>query len=149
MSHVDRELARLKEIGNAHLLARRFDAASDAYEEAAPLSELPRGGLCVKLARAHLAAGRPAEAAARLMQVVDPAASFRTWSAAAALLARCPVETWPGIRRHLEVGLVGTWTTSAFAPLLRLAAARLGLALTIREPDVGQYFNATLDPGSA
>ena len=149
MSHIDRELAALKEIGNAHLLARRFDAASDAYEEAAHLSELPRGGLCVKLARAHLAAGRPEAAAAWLMLVVDPAASFRTWSAAAGLLARCPVETWPGVRRHLTVGLVGTWTTSAFAPLLRLAAARLGLALTIHQPDFGQYFNATLDPDSA
>ena len=73
MSHMDRELAALKEIGNAHLLARRFDAASGAYEEAAHLSELPRGGLCVKLARAHLAAGRPEAAAAWLMQVVDPA----------------------------------------------------------------------------
>jgi FkbH-like protein len=148
MSHMDRELAALKEKGNALLLEQRFDAAAGAYEEAAHLSELPRGGLCVKLARAHLAAGRPAAAAAWLMLVVDPAASFRTWSAAAALLARCPVETWPGIQRHLRVGLVGTWTTSAFAPLLRLAAARLGLALEIHEPDFGQYFNATLDPGS-
>ena len=34
------------------------------------------------------------------MPVVDPAASFRTWSAAAALLARCPVETWPGSGAH-------------------------------------------------
>lgn len=149
MSHIDRELATLKQIGNAHLNARRFDAASDAYEEAAHLSELPRGGLSVKLARAHLAAGRPAAAAAWLMPVVDPACSFRTWSAAAGLLSRCPVETWPGIRRHLRVGLVGTWTTSAFAPLLRLAAAKLGIALTIHQPDFGQYFNATLDPSSA
>ena len=146
---MDRNLAALKEIGNAHLLARRFDAASDAYEEAAHLSELPRGGLCVKLARAHLAAGRPEAAIPWLMQVVDPAASFRTWAAAAGLLSRCPVETWPGVRRHLTVGLVGTWTTSTFAPLLRLAAARLGLALTIHQPDFGQYFNATLDPDSA
>ena len=44
--------------------------------------------------------------------------------------------------------LVGTWTTAPFAPLLRLAAARLGLALTIHETDFGQYFNATLDPRS-
>ncbi len=146
---MDRELTALKEIGNAHLLARRFDAASSAYEEAAHLSELPRGGLCVKLARAHLAAGRPEAAAPWLMQVVDPAASFRTWAAAAGLLSRCPVETWPGVRRHLTVGLVGTWTTSTFAPLLRLAAARLGIALTIQQPDFGQYFNATLDPDSA
>ena len=58
------------------------------------------------------------------------------------------METWPGVRRSLKVGLVSTWTTKAFAPLLRLAAARAGLALEIFQPDFGQYFNATLDPGS-
>jgi FkbH-like protein len=52
------------------------------------------------------------------------------------------------VRRRLDVGLVGTWTTSTFAPLLRLAAAPLGLALTVHQTDFGQYFNETLDPGS-
>lgn len=142
-------LATLKAEGNEHLAARRFDAAASAYEEAARLSEVPRGGLCVRLARAHLEAGRPEAAAAWLMPVVDAAPSFKTWAAAAGILGRCPVETWPRVRRRLRVAVVGTWTTRAFVPLLRLAAARLGLALDIREPDFGQYFNATLDPSSA
>ena len=34
------------------------------------------------------------------------------------------------------------------APLLRLAAARHGIALEIAQPPFGQYFNATLDPAS-
>ena len=52
------------------------------------------------------------------------------------------------MRRSLKVGLVSTWTTKAFAPLLRLAAARSGLALEIFEPDFGQYFNETLNPAA-
>ena len=59
-----------------------------------------------------------------------------------------PEETWPGLRHRLRAGLVGTWTTNTFAPLLRLAAARHGIALDIDQPPFGQYFNATLDPGS-
>jgi FkbH-like protein len=149
MTHVQRDLLALKQLGKEHLAARRFEAASSVLEEAAHLSEVPRGGLCVRLARAHLEAGRPAAAAAWLMPVVDAAPSFKTWAAAARLLGRCPPETWPSVRRRLVVGLVGTWTTAPFAPLLRLAGARLGLELEIREPDFGQYFNATLDPGSA
>ncbi len=148
MNTMPRGLDTLKSEGNAHLAARRFDEATAAYEEAARLSEVPRGGLCVRLARAHLEAGRPAAAAAWLMPVVDAAPSFKTWAAAAGLLARCPDETWPRVRRRLDVALVGTWTTQTFAPLLRLAAARLGIALTLHEPEFGQYFNATLDPGS-
>jgi FkbH-like protein len=144
-----RDLAALKRRGAELFAARRFDAASAAFEEAATLSEIPRGGLAVKLARAQIAAGRPEAAARRLIDVVDPAPSFKTWASAAGLLARCPPETWPRLRRGLKTGLVGTWTTSTFAPLLKLAAARHGLALEIHEPPFGQYFTETLDPGSA
>jgi FkbH-like protein len=149
LSQTRHNLVTLKQIGKEHFAARRYDAASTVLEEAAHLSEVPRGGLCIRLARAHLEAGRPAAAAAWLMPVVDAAPSFGTWAAAARLLGRCPPETWPWLRRKLTVGVVGTWTTSPFLPLLRLAGARLGLDLDLRAPDFGQYFNATLDPGSA
>jgi FkbH-like protein len=149
MNVVRPDLGDLKRIGMQHLEAGRFDAAAGILEEAASLSEIPRGGLAIKLARAQIAAGRPEAAAARLIGVVDPAPSFKTWSAAASLLARCPPETWPRLRRTLRVGLVGTWTTSTFAPLFRLAAARHGLALELHQPPFGQYFTETLDPGSA
>jgi FkbH-like protein len=144
-----RTLADLKALGDTHFAAGEAEAAAAAYEEAAALAELPRGGLCIKLARAHLAAGHPARAAEWLMPLVETAPSFKTWATAAGLLGRCPPETWPRLRRTLRLGLVSTWTTSGFAPLLRLAAARLGIALEIHEPPFGQYFNATLDPHSA
>jgi FkbH-like protein len=144
-----RDPASLEKAGDAQLAAGDAAAAAESYAAAAGLVEVPPGGLSVKCARAELQAGRPERAAAALMPVVDTAPDFKTWTAAAGLLGRCPVETWPGIRRQLRVGLVGTWTTSAFAPLFRLAAARLGVALTVREPDFGQYFNTTLNPDSA
>lgn len=142
-------LASLEQAGDAQMKARDPEAAARLYAEAADLSEIPPGGLLVKLARAHLKAGHPDQAAGRLLSVADTAMDFRTWTAAAGLLERCPVEHWPGVRRKLQLGLVATWTTSAFAPLLRLAAARLGIALTLHEPDFGQYFNETLNPESA
>jgi FkbH-like protein len=149
MNVIRPNLGDLKRIGIEHLAARRFAEAADVLGEAATLSETPRGGLAVKLARALLETGQPEAAAPWLVGVVDPAPSYRTWGAAANLLARCPAETWPRLRRSLRVGLVGTWTTETFAPLLRLAAARHGLALTIHQPPFGQYFTETLDPGSA
>ena len=140
--------AALEAIGQEHLAARRYAAAADAFEAAAAMSERPAGELALKLARSSLEAGRPAAAAAALVGIVDSSTSFRTWAGAAGLIARCPEETWPGLRHRRRAGLVGTWTTNTFAPLLRLAAARHGIALDIDQPPFGQYFNATLDPGS-
>jgi FkbH-like protein len=142
------DLEGLKSIGDRHLAASRFEAACEAFEAAASLSELPRGGLRVRLARAHLEAGRPERASDWLMGLVDPAPSFKTWMSGARLLGRCPVETWPAVRRRMRVGLVSTWMTGTFAPLLRLACARHGIALDLFEPPFGQYFNETLDPRS-
>jgi FkbH-like protein len=141
--------AALEAAGATHLAARRFAAAAEAFEAAAELVERPGPELMLKLARAQLEAGRPGAAAAALFGIVDAGAGFRIWAAAAALLPRCPDESWPGVRYRLRAGLVGTWTTDTFAPLIRLAAARHGIALAIEQPPFGQYFNATLDPGSA
>jgi hypothetical protein len=138
----------LEACGAEHFAARRFAAAAAAWREAAGLVELPHPELALKLARAELAAGRPEAAAAGLVGIVDAGAGFKVWAAAAGLLARCPTDAWPAVRHRLRAGLVGTWTTDTFAPLLRLAAARHGIALEIAQPPFGQYFNATLDPAS-
>ena len=82
------------------------------------------------------------------MGLVDPAPSFKTWMSGARLLERCPVESWPAVRRTMRVGLVSTWMTGTFAPLLKLACARHGIAVDLCEPPFGQYFQAMLDPAS-
>jgi FkbH-like protein len=149
MNQMSRSMDTLHECGVTELAAQRFAEAAEAFEAAAAQAEIPEPDLCVLLGRAHLGRGEPGAAARWLIEAAVPEAGFRNWSAAAGLLARCPVETWPGLRRRLRLGLVSTWTTATFAPLLRLAAARRGVALDIHEPDFGQYFNATLDPASA
>ena len=143
-----KDLETLKRLGDQHLAAERYQDATDAYEAAATMTELPRGGLRVKLARAHIEAGRPDRASDWLMGLVDPAPSFKTWMSGARLLDRCPVDSWPAVRKVMRVGLVSTWMTGTFAPLLRLACARHGIALDVYEPPFGQYFNASLDPSS-
>jgi FkbH-like protein len=142
-----RDASALEALGAEHFAARRFAAAAEAWREAAGLAELAHPELALRLARAELAAGRPEAAAAGLVGLVDSGAGFKIWAAAGGLLARCPAEAWP-IRRRLRAGLVGTWTTDTLAPLVRLAAARHGVALEIAQPPFGQYFNATLDPAS-
>ena len=140
--------AALEAAGQAHFAARRFAEAAEAFGSGGRSRRAARPDLALKLARAALAAGRPETAAAALIGIVDSDAGFGIWAAAAGLLARCPVESWPGVRHRLRAGLVSTWTTDTFAPLVRLAAARHGIALEIHQPPFGQYFNATLDPGS-
>ena len=76
--------AALEALGKEHFAARRYEAAAAAFDEAAHLIERPAPELALKLARAALAAGRPAAAAAWLMPSSTAGASFKTWSAAAA-----------------------------------------------------------------
>ena len=52
-----------------------------------------------------------------------------------------PVGVFRAIHQHQESQHVAS-------SLLRLAAARHGIALEIAQPPFGQYFNATLDPAS-
>ncbi len=129
----------------------RGDAAGalECFAEACAAAERPPAGLVLKCARAALAAGDPAAAAAWALRTGDAAAAgYRDWAAAAALLGRCPGTALPRVRRRLRLSLAATWTTASFVPLLRFAAARLGIVLDIRESDFGQYFFDTLDPGS-
>lgn len=132
--------------------AQRHGSKGALAEAAAACAavERPPARALLKLARAALAAGESAAAAAAVLRLVDAAdGGFADRIAAAGVLARCPAEAVPGIRRRLRAQLVATWTTAPFLPLLQLAAAREGMLLDIRETGFDQYFNATLDPTSA
>lgn len=119
-------------------------------EAACAAQEQPSARGLLTLARTALKVGEFAAAAAAALRITDaPDAGFADRMAAAGVLARCPGDAVPGIRRRLSADLVATWTTAPFLPLLRLAAAREGVLLEIREAGFDQYFNATLDPDSA
>jgi FkbH-like protein len=135
--------------GDRLFRAGHHAAAVAAYERAAALFELPPGELSAKLARACLAAGDSGQAMAWALRVADSDHGFAAWSAAAKVLQRARGAGLPRLRRRLKVGLVGTWTTNAFAPLCVLALARLGIDAELYEAPFDQYFNETLEPGSA
>lgn len=127
---------------------REFAAAVRAYEAAAELFENPPGELCAKLARGLVELGRPQDACAWALKVVDASAGFAAWTGAAKVVERCGSEAIPRVRRTVRVGIVGTWTTNPFVPLFKLACAHLGMAVEVYEAPFNQYFNETLDPAS-
>jgi FkbH-like protein len=139
----------LERAGDAKMAAKAPAEALPLYEAAAAERETPPARLTVKAARAALAAGAPETAAHWCIRTVDVEAGYAEWVAAAAMLRQCPPEAIPARRTGLRVALVATWTTKTFAPLLALAAARSGMQIDVREAEYGQYFNDTLQPGSA
>lgn len=134
--------------GDRLFRARRFSDAVAVYQALAESNEVPTGELCAKLARGLVEVGRPSDACEWALKVVEAGASFSVWSAAAKVIERCGAESLPRVCRKLRVGVIGTWTTNAFVPLLKLTAARLGIAVDIYEAPFDQYFNETLDPAS-
>lgn len=134
--------------GDRLFRCRDFARAVAAYEIAAERHEIPPAELCAKLARGLVEIDRPVDACEWALKVVDGATSYSSWSAAASVIERCGAQSIPRIRHHLRVGIIGTWTTSAFVSLFKLAAARVGIAAEVYEAPFGQYFNETLDAGS-
>jgi FkbH-like protein len=129
-------------------LRRRGDSAGalGSYLDAASATEIPPAELCVRLARCHEGRGDLAQAHRWALAVVDADDNFAAWQAAAAIAGRCAAAA-PS-RRSARLALAGSYTTSSFAPLLGLAAARFGIALTIHEGGYGQYRQDLLAPDS-
>ena len=144
------EAARLEARGDELRKAGTLADAAAAYASAAECVEVPPASLCAKLARAHERLGDPTLACRWARAVVDAADDFSAWQAAAAVLLRArDGDREPRTRRSARVTLTGSYTTTQLAPLLTLAAARLGLALDVRESAYGQYRQEILDPTSA
>ncbi|WP_261575666.1 HAD-IIIC family phosphatase [Frankia gtarii] len=113
----------------------------------AAASEIPTAALCRDLAVAHERAGDPAGAVRWALALTDTDGDLGAWSAAAGVLRRCLPAAAP-LPRSARVAVLGSYTTSQFAALLPLAAARAGVAVEIYECGYGQYRQEILDPGS-
>jgi len=122
--------------------------ALEVYQDWASSSEIPSPELCVKIARCHLKQGREEEAFKYLTTVVDAGDDYSFWQSAAQLLPQDIDASYPGIQRTATLALLGSSTTAHFVPVLRLAAARYGVALEIFEGNYGQYRQELLDPES-
>lgn len=123
--------------------------AIEAYRDAAAGAEVVDAALCLKLAQCHERLGQPDRASRWALRVVDAADSaFTEWQTAAKLIARCGTEGLELRRRGVRLALLSSYTTSQFAPLLSLAALRLGVGLDIFETAYGQYRQAIIDEHS-
>ncbi|KJE24964.1 subfamily IIIC HAD-superfamily phosphatase [Frankia torreyi] len=113
----------------------------------AAASEIPTAALCRDLAVAHERAGDPDGAVRWALALTDTDGDLGAWSAAAGVLRRCLPAVAP-LPRSARVAVLGSYTTSQFAALLPLAAARAGVAIETYECGYGQYRQEILDPGS-
>ena len=132
--------------------AKDHAGAIAAYMEALTDTEIAPGGICLSLARSHMALGQIEEATNWLLRIAQNGEDFRNWQAAASLLDKLLKDGDPAparIKRRAKLWLTGSYTLSQLAPLLRLAALEAGVALDIKEGDYGQYRQDAIDPASA
>lgn len=125
-----------------------LDEAISLFRREAARTEPPDPGLCLQLARCYGQAGAAADAFRWATAVVDGGSDYASWQGAANLIPAGPGTDCPGIRRVASVSLLGSATTAHFAPLLKLAAARFGIALDVHEAVYGQYQQELLDSNS-
>jgi FkbH-like protein len=128
--------------------AGKITQAIEVYLALATTTEVPPVALCLKLARSYEHQGDHTEACRWALAVVDAADDFPAWQTAAALLRRYVSSSGLTTRRSARLALLGSYTTTHFAPLLQLAAWHFGLALDIYESHYGQYRQAILDETS-
>ena len=131
---------RLRKAGN-------LGAATAIYLDAARGVEIPPASLCVRLARCYSDLGDPAEALRWAAAVVDAGDDLPAWHAAAAIVERC-LEAGHAARRVARVAVIGSYTLTQYASLLRLPALRAGLALHVHEGGFGLYRQELLDAES-
>lgn len=126
----------------------RFNEAIEAYRQAAAGEEIPPAEICLNLARCaqHLNEGE--EACRWLRRLVDAADTFTPWQAGASLLEQVLASHRPSARRSARVAVLGSYTTTQFVCMLRLAALRWGIAVELYEAPYAQYRQEILDPAS-
>lgn len=95
-------------------------------------------------AKAHLAAGRGADAARALRRALETPLGYTDQTAAVRL-----ADSLSGALAPWRLAVAGSSTTAQLVPLLRLHAWRRGLRLEVYEAPFGLYRQEILDPASA
>jgi FkbH-like protein len=126
----------------------QYAEAIDAYLKAAEGQEIPPAGMCLTIARCHEHLGEHDKACQWLKRLVDAADTFIPWHAAAGLLEKTLASHRPSARRRPRVAVLGSYTTTQFARMLRLAALRFGMDIELHEAGFAQYRQEILDPAS-
>ena len=115
--------------------ASRADSAQRLFELAAS-TETPDVGLCAKLSRAAMESGNHDDAYRWLLRAASGSGPFAGSASAAALLQKLEAAGQRPARREIRAAVAGSYTTSQFVPLLRLAALRRGIYLHLFEADL-------------
>jgi FkbH-like protein len=120
----------------------------EALQEEAARSEIPAPALCVKLAKCSADLGQVQQAYGWLARAADGNGPYVAWASAAAMIAK--LEHWaaPDVRRSVRVALAGSYTVSQLGALLRVAALRRGVHVSLHEAGFDTYSQEILDGDS-
>lgn len=142
------------------MIARPWEHEAPPHEappEAAALlaeamaTEIPAAAVSLKLARAYQRAGDVAAACRWAAGVVAAGDDFAAWRGAAAVvhsIDAADLAAAPRVQRRATAAVLGSYTTTQYAQLLRLAALHAGVALDVYDAPYGQYRQELLDPAS-
>lgn len=132
--------------GDAYRKQGQMEQAIHAYLEAVTFPPSP--SLCLKLARCYDRLKQHSEACRWALALVEAGDDYTTWLAGWALFQRhADRGGWP-VLRSTRVAMLSSYTTTQLSPLLRLAAAKLGIRIDLYESHYGQYQQDIIDPGS-
>lgn len=143
------EQSKRIEQARAAIRAGKPEVAVQLFEDYVGAGGQLAGSDRVHAASAYSMAGDAPGALKHLCGVVDAQEPYPTWLAAARALERLPESAFEALPKRVRSVVLGTWNTSEFVRFFRLAAARCGVSVSVKEPPFGQYFNFALDPASA
>jgi FkbH-like protein len=138
------------ETGDRLYRGRSFEAAAEQYEIAAARLEIVPPELCLKLAQCYHKL-KDASAALRWAVAIVDSDDYACWQGAAPI-ARDAAASMPhaSVRVVRRTALLGSYTTTTWAPLLQLAALRFGVRLDlVHQCPYGQYRQEVLDDQSS
>ena len=126
----------------------RREPRNKDHLDAVKSADVPDSDDCLQSARRHEKAGNYAQACEWLCRIVDSTESFLPWQSASALLERILRNYTPPAKRTSKLAVLGSYTTAQFVGMLRLAALREGILLSIYEAEFGQFRQEMLDAHS-
>jgi FkbH-like protein len=134
------------EIGDRLYRERRFESAAESYSMAAARLETVPSDLCLKLAHCYQKL-KDYPAALRWALATVENDDYAAWQGAAQIAREAAAAgNHPSIRVVRRAALLGSYTTTTWAPLLQLAALRFGVRLDlVHQCPYGQYRQEVLD----
>lgn len=142
------DVAAQRAEGDVLRKAGKIEQAIVCYQSAATATELPAADLCLKIARCYFDLKQFDDAIAWVLKVTDSAEQFLPWQSAAGLLNKILEHHQPSAKRTARLAVLGSYTTTQWLPMLRLAAFRQGVLLELYESDYGQFEQDVLNETS-